>query len=424
MKRRTLLSLAASAAVLTLSACGGGPDGGQEELPTEVSSDLTAEISYGMWAEDQRETVEQMITAFNEEYPNITVNVTVTPWDNYFTRLQTQASGGDLPDVFWLNSGNFELYASEGQLQSLDDLGLDMSNFPESLVETYSYDGAVYGVPKDYDTIGLFYNEALFEQAGVEAPTEDWTWDDYHETASAISEALATEEIYGATGGWSNQELIYPMIYSYGGQVITDDGTSGYDSDAAKQAFQLLADMTADGSTPSAQFIAENWGTEVFGSGRTAMLVGGNWNAGILKDMPAYDDIRVAPMPQGTEHATVIHGVGHVMSANSANKEATAALLRFMGGEEAGQIQGESGGAIPAYEGLADGYLGQYPSMDMQIFVDSANEYAFPMPASKNTSAWMDAETQWFPRIVGGEVSVDEGAQGLADEMNEVLEQE
>ncbi|MDO5662567.1 MAG: sugar ABC transporter substrate-binding protein [Brachybacterium sp.] len=424
MKRRVFLGSVAAASAGLLAACGGGAGGSDEEIATDVDADTTAEISYGMWSEDQRPTIEQMIEAFNEEYPNIAVNITVTPWENYFTKLQTQAGGGDLPDVFWMNAGNFALYAVEGQLQSLADLDVDATKFPEALVETYTHDGTVYGYPKDYDTIGLFYNEALFEQAGVDVPTADWTWEDYHATAREISEALSDDGIYGAIGGWSNQELVYPMIYSYGGQIITEENISGYDSDPAKTAFQLMADMEADGSTPDVAFTAENWGAEVFGSARAAMMTGGNWNAGILKDMPAYDDIRVAPLPQGTQRATVIHGVGHVMSASSSHKDAAAALITFLAGEKAGQIQGESGGAIPAYEGLEAGYTDQYPTMDMQVFVDGATEDAFPMPASKNTQAWMDAEATWFPQIVGGDVTVAEGAEGLATDMNAVLQDE
>lgn len=427
MKRRLFLGTAVAASAGVLASCGDGGGGGgeaNEDIATEVAADTTAEISYGMWAEDQRPTIEKMIAAFNEEYPNITVNITVTPWENYFTKLQTQASGGDLPDVFWMNAGNFALYAGAGQLQSLADLEVDASKFPQALVETYTHDGTVYGYPKDYDTIGLFYNEALFEKAGVEAPAEGWTWEDYHSTAKEISEKLKGEEIYGAIGGWSNQELVYPMIYSFGGKIITDEGTSGYDSEAAKKAFQLMADMESDGSTPDVAFTAENWGTEVFGSGKAAMMTGGNWNAGILKDMAAYDDVRVAPMPQGDQPATVIHGVGHVMSAKSGNKDAAAALITFLAGETAGRIQGESGGAIPAYEGLEADYTEQYPTMNMQVFITGATEHAFPMPASKNTQAWMDAESTHFPQIVGGEVTVDEGASALASDMNAVLEDE
>lgn len=428
MKRRLFLGTAVAASAGVLASCGDGGGGGgeaDEDIATEVAADTTAEISYGMWAEDQRPTIEKMIAAFNEEYPNITVNITVTPWENYFTKLQTQASGGDLPDVFWMNSGNFALYAGEGQLQSLDSLEVDPANFPEALVETYSFDGTVYGYPKDYDTIGLFYNEAVFEQAGVDVPTADWTWDDYHTAAKAISDALSAEGIYGAIGGWSNQELVYPMIYSYGGEIISEDlTTSGYDQEPARRAFQLMADMEEDGSTPNVQFTAENWGAEVFGSGKAGMMTGGNWNAGILKEMPAFDDIRVVPLPAGDNEATVIHGVGHVMSANSQNKDAAAALITFLAGEEAARIQGESGGAIPAYAGFESAYAEQYPSLDMQVFVDAAQSDAFPMPASKNTAAWQNEESTWFPQIVGREVTVEEGSTSLAEAMNAVLADE
>ena len=421
MKRRHFLGLGAAGASAYLLAACSNDKGSGGEVASQVPSDLTATVTYAMWAEDQKATIQQMVAAFNKSYPNIKVNITVTPWENYFTKLQTQANGGQLPDVFWMNSGNFSLYASEKQLEPLGPLGIDSSVFVNGLNETYSYDGTIYGAPKDYDTIGLFYNKAILQRAGVPEPTADWTWDTYHENAKKISDKLKGEGIYGAGGGWANQELLYPLIYTYGGKVITDDKKSGYDSEAGKKALKLIHDMAADGSTPDEKFVAENWITEVFGAGKIGMMTGGNWNAGILKPMKAFGDIQVAPLPKGTQQATVIHGTGHVVSAKSKNKQAAGALVQFLAGKEAGEIQGKSGGAIPAYKGLEQGYVSQYPTLKIkEAFVDVAPS-AQPMPASKNTAAWQKHESEFLPKIVSGELSVDDGAKALAEAINKDL---
>ncbi|WP_446909783.1 extracellular solute-binding protein, partial [Klebsiella pneumoniae] len=68
---------------------------------------------------------------------------------------------------------------------------------PEALVKLYTYDGKHYGVPKDFDTIGVFYNKKIFKDAGVELPTADWTWDDFHDKAKKISDWGKSKGIYG-----------------------------------------------------------------------------------------------------------------------------------------------------------------------------------------------------------------------------------
>lgn len=99
-------SLAGVAAVaLTLSACGGGGDAaedGAEVAPT----DAQAEITYAIWDENQKPAIDQNIKDFNETYPNIKVTVDLTPFQQYFTKLQTQGESRTLPDVFWMNGPN------------------------------------------------------------------------------------------------------------------------------------------------------------------------------------------------------------------------------------------------------------------------------------------------------------------------------
>src|SRR5690625_2303656 len=94
MRRRTFGLAVAAAAGFGLSACSDGGGGGGEDLAMPEDTEISASLNYGIWDDVQAPAMEEIIAAFNEEYPNIEVNITIAPFDQYFTRLQTQAGSG------------------------------------------------------------------------------------------------------------------------------------------------------------------------------------------------------------------------------------------------------------------------------------------------------------------------------------------
>ncbi len=142
--------------------------------------------------------MEKIAEAFTAEHPNVTVEIQLTPYKEYFTKLQTAVSGGSAADVFWMNGPNFQLYASNGVLAPLDDQGgIDPADYSQGLVDLYTFDGKLYGAPKDFDTVALWYNKELFDAAGVAYPEAGWTWDDFTAAAAALTDP--------ATGRWGHR---------------------------------------------------------------------------------------------------------------------------------------------------------------------------------------------------------------------------
>ena len=228
----------------------------------------------------------------------------------------------------------------------------------------------------------------------------------------------------GNTGGLANQALIYPLIMQAGGYVLSEDKTtSGYDSPEALEAFRFLDGMIRDGIAPDVRYTAENPPKDLFNNGRAALYPSGNWEAALLQDSPVLDQLGVAPMIHGAEEANVIHGIGCAMSARSRHKPAASVFLAFLGSEEAHRIQAEAGAANPAFLGTNDAYVEAIPEFSLDVFVDAA-ETALPYPASQNTNAWLQLDELLFPKILGGEESIEDGARELADRMNGVLADE
>jgi len=426
--RRGIAALAGVAGLaLALSGCsgGGGAGGGSGEY-TAPEDDLSAKITYGVWDQNQVPAIQENIDAFNEEYPDVDVTVNVTPYAEYWTKLQTQASSDTLPDLFWMNGPNIGLYGSNGQLEpitgAVDAGDIDLANYPEALVDLYNIDDVQYGVPKDFDTIGIWANKALFEQAGVPLPEGDWTWQEFQDTAAAISSALSAQGIYGGAGGMDGQTTYYNTIFQAGGSVIDGD-TSGYDTPEAQAGIQFWTDLIASGGSPSIQQLTDTTGDQWFTSGKLAMYWGGSWFRSAITDTDLAANVTVLPLPTGEEQATVIHGVSNVVSAASKNKQAAQALQVFLASEDAQQQQGDAGAVIPAFTGTQSAFTESLPDANLQVFLDAA-DYAEPLPVSKNSAAWNAAETELLPQAFSGQRPVAEVAEELAEQMNAALAEE
>ena len=426
MKRRTVLAGMALGGLAMAGCSDGGGGGGGADVDIS-DTEMEATIEFAAWESDFDWAA--VIEGFNEKYPNVTVEVTKSPFKDFFTRLQTQASGGNLPDAFMMNGPNFQLYASHGILASFEGAAesgeLDFANYPEAMEELYTYEDVPYGVPTSYDSIGLWYNEELFEKAGVEVPTDEWTWEDLHETSRAISEALKDEGIYGFAGGAYNQELFYNLIFQAGGAVLNEDATEAqYSSPGSRKALQLLRDMVEDGSSPSIRTTADTSPDELFKSGKAAMVYGGSFRVAGYVDSAVGDVIQVVRLPKGEQRGVVLHGGAVVVNAESDNADAAAAFAVFHGSEEGQQIIGESGASIPAYTGTEQAYIDAHPEYDLEIFPESAEEYGFPYPVSANTQAWLEVESDMVPKILAGELSVEEGTAQLDEKIDALLAEE
>jgi multiple sugar transport system substrate-binding protein len=417
---KKLIALAsASVVVVSLAGC-------SATTPPTDPADVSGEITYNFWDPNYESTADAMIAAFNEEYPDVTVTPIVTPYAQYWTTLKTQASSNTLPDVFWMNMPYFKLYASNGQLAPIDDLvesgAIDPSKYPESITEFYALDGVRYAVPKDVDTNAMWVNTKLFEEAGVPLPDEDWSYDDYRETAKQIQDALGDQGVYGTAFYTAGQTTWYSSIFAYEGEVITADGTkSGWDEPGTLKGLQVWADILADGSSPSVQQLTETTADQWFLNGKAAMFPSiAGASVALIGTAPNAADYKAVPLPQGTRPATVAHALSNVVSAKSKNLAAAQAFQAFLASEDAQLIQAEGGVTISAYEGTADAFAASYPGLDLQVFVD-AIPHGYPYPASINTDEWAGDEFTLIVPALAGASSLEDALAELAVKTDAVL---
>lgn len=395
-----------------------------------LAPDASAELILAYWDKNQTPTVEANIKSFNEKYPNVKVTTNLAGFADYWKKLRTQAEGNNLPDVFWMNGPNIQLYSTNDMLEPLDsitNLGVDWANYPQSLVDLYTVDGKHYGIPKDYDTIGVFYNKKIFQQAGLAEPQSNWTWDDFHESAKKISDWGKSQGIYGCatTIVGDGQGTYYNTIFQAGGFVIKD-GKSGFDDPKSLEGLQCWADWVKDGSVASPKIVTDTKPPEMFKAGKSAMFWAGDWTASELAtDLKGREkEFGVVDLPKKEKQATVIHGLAWVVSKASKNKAAALALAAHMGSKGSEELDAKNGTAIPAFNGTQKAWVDSYPEWNCQLFVDAANTYAIPYPVSKNTDVWANKEGDFLTPAFAGEEDVATAAKKLADFMNDSLAKE
>ncbi len=235
MKKKAIsVLLAAMIGTALLAGCGSSGGTGTSastdsaEAKTTASASGSDTLQVDIWDNNQLAGLQQIADEWTKT-SGVPVKINVITWDQYWTLLEAGASGGEMPDVFWMHSNTAQMYMENNMLLNLDDYiakddAIDLSNYYEGIVSLYSSDGHQYALPKDHDTIALLYNQAIFDKYGVATPTDDWTWEDVYKAASEISKKGAADGVYGyALNTSNNQDGWYNLIYDYGGQIITDD---------------------------------------------------------------------------------------------------------------------------------------------------------------------------------------------------------
>jgi len=378
-------------------------------LPLSAQAYNVSELQVNIWDNNQLAGIQQIADEWTEE-SGVKVTINVVDWDNYWTLLEAGASGGQMPDVFWMHSNTAQMYMENDLLLNLDDYiaaddAIDLANYYEGVVNLYNSNGVQYALPKDHDTIALLYNKALFDKYGVEYPTDDWTWDDLLAAATAITEAGAADGVYGyAINTANNQDGWYNIVYDYGAQIITDDhkGTT-IGSDEGKAAMEKLRQIL-EVSAPQTT-VAETGTDSLFQSGLTAMITQGSWminsfytsenSADYAWAMLPYADVNENGACDPGERYSAYNGLGWAASYQVADPDAAYSLISYLCSEKGQLEQAELGVTMGGMLGVSDAFSNAFPGMDVSAFVRAEEEGdLFFRPYTRNTTVWEDALQQ------------------------------
>lgn len=359
----------------------------------EVRSSFTAgdevELVLMHWSggggEEEDAIVADSIRVFEERNPGIRVK-RINPGDSgqYFTKLQTMMAAGEPPDVFYMADARMPTFVKSDQLASLDDRlagqgELALDDFFTPAVDAFRFngrklgDGPLYGVPKDFTTVGFYWNRDLFDRAGARHPRPGWTWDEFIEAARAVA------RLDDCTGA---EIVTWPFVlrsylWTHGVDILDADGdveTLTMSDPALLAALQTLRDWRfeeegtlvraeAEGIDPASLFLA----------GRLGMV--GPFGRWVVPNYRKIEDFKwdFAPLPSGGTHANVIATVAWSMSNRSRHPDEAWKLLAWLVGEESQDAQARLGLAIPTLKSVArsDAFIDPtIPPASDQVFLD------------------------------------------------------
>lgn len=423
VKKGLAVGLSAVMAFSALTGCGSSTD------------DRTVRLTFQIWDRAQRDGMQALADAYSAQNPGVTVQVQVTSWDEYWTKLEAAAESNQLPDIFWMHTNEILKYADYGMLADVTDLYDDES--PDYYTEHFSdislnnvkgSDGRFYGVPKDKDSICLVYNKEMFDQAGLAYPDESWTWDDLTEASRTIHDKTGK---YGYMAYADDQLGYWSFVYQAGGYILNEDKTkAGFTQPATRRAMEFYTGLQKEDWCPDQRYFAETNPGSAFMSEQGAMYFEGCWNLKTMmednKNMIGKWDVAVLPKcpdpEQGDGRATISNGLCYATGAKGKQLEEARKFLKYAGSEEGQRIQGKSGAAIPAYKGLEDTWVHVFDQYDYVLNVGKCVDMLLYGVQSVNNASrpnWKTQVNDILLKIYSGELALEDGLNAMQKAVDE-----
>ncbi len=305
---------------------------------------------------------QQIIQNFEDENPNVIVQLEPVSGRDYYARLLTQLSAKAAPDIMQIGDDAVPSFVTKNAFVPLDtylkDSNFDTSIYLPGLLDPGKIDGKQYLLPKDYSPLAVYYNKKLFDAASVPYPVDGWTWDDFLATA----QKLTVKDSSGNVSQWGIQlPAAWTTGFEYwvataGGSLISKDGKSfaGFmDSPEVARAVQFYADLYNKYQVaPSpADMNSFGGGNSEFANGKAAMMLFGRWPQSGFKENPNITLGVVAP-PQDKARANVLFWGGFGIATSSMDPDTAYKYLSYVSGEPGAQVWKDW--ALPAVKSVAD----------------------------------------------------------------------
>ena len=411
--KRTILTAAGlvGAAALVLSGCSATSDAGD--------GDVTITYTNFISNAGNEENLDTIVSAFEEENPGVTVEVTTLPYADYFTALQTDLAAGQVADVFDLEYSNYQQFQADGVLAPIEVE--NPAAYRESLLEAYSTDGTSYALPSSFSDVVLYYNADLFDAAGLDYPTNDWTWQDEKAAAEALTDQAA--------GQWGDHQPVsfyeyYKALAQSGGEFLTDDGTAvAFNTPEGVEAAEWLVGKSGTVMPTIEQGQGTpDFDTNLFKEGKLGMLHTGIWVFGAVADVPFNWDIAVEP--GNTQQASAVFSNAVGVSANSDHQAQAAAWAQFLTSSQTMvDVRLEAGWELPPISDEAQlaTYLDKGAPANRQAVFDSLDSIALPPIAATGQTEMQDIMTEELVEAQAGRKTVQDALDSAEERINAVI---
>ncbi|MER7367248.1 ABC transporter substrate-binding protein [Nonomuraea wenchangensis] len=408
MSRKKTRALLALAGLLTATAaCGGGGEAG----------DGPVTLDYVMWVDSQVPAYKQCADAFTKKNPDITIKLSSVAWAQYWQNLTTQVVSGTAPDVFRDSVAYYPQFAKNNQLLDLTEYverdKVDLGQYQKGLADVWVRDGKRYGLPLDWDTIGVFYNKDQVKEAGLDpAGFGEWTWNPQDGGTFEKAIAALTVDEKGRRGTDPDFDKEHVKVYGIAPDYNTGAlGQTGWAAFAASNGFKYLdknpfgtkyfyddpklaetidwfAGLIKKGYAPPYDKQSALGGDAVLQGGKTAMVMAGSWMAKPYLDNKTLN-LAVAPLPVGPEgRRSPINGVSDAIYAGTKHKEEAWQWVKFTASAECQDLVAATTEVLPAITTSSEKALAAHEAAgrDVKPFVDEAKAPGgtFLLPVTDN----------------------------------------
>lgn len=428
MKMKKVLAwMLAGVMMVGLTGCGSSSDEKSSEAVKEETSSASGEqitLRMAWWGSQSRhDATNKVIEMYEAKNPNVKIEAEFYDFDSYFTKLDTLVAADDVWDIFQLG-GNFPKY--ENNIEMLDSYiesgTLDAKDTTESFLKTtQNSKGDQVGISIGTNTYGIAYDPAIFAEAGVKEPADNWTWDEWKEACLTITEKLG---IFGS----SKMDNFIAGVTQRVSQTEKDanffnkEGTGLAWTDPKPMAdyLTMLKELTDAGAYPDAGAVKEikDIENDYLVTGDAAMTwVASNQVNSIIN--AAGREIKIAPVPRITQdgaYGMIVQSSQMLsISKSSKNKEEAAKFTNyFVNDIEANKVlNGERG--VPIMTKVRDEVKAQADDANKVIydFVDKIGN--FPVEDSNVISPEPKTEIEdqdklLVEKVQYGELTPDEAA--------------
>ncbi|MBM7570205.1 ABC transporter substrate-binding protein [Aquibacillus albus] len=348
-KKHFWMGLLLALVMLVVTACGddeeqanGNENSGENAGESSgESEEEQVEIRFTWWGDTARhEIYNEIADRFEEQNPNITVKREFGGWTDYWDKLTTQTAGGNAPDIVGMHQFYVSDYARRGALLSLNDLvdsgNLDLSKFPQSVVDSGKIGEDIIMVAQGITMSGYAYNTALFDELGIEYPDHNWTYQDLEDISRQVNEAT-NGEVYGTSdmsGGQLQPNFRY-FVRQKGKDLFTEDGQIGFEKEDLVEWWAMWKEWREDGLIPDGATQTEFEGApleqNLFTTGQSALYQIPANQIHLYQEQFDEGEIQMVRIPslQGGESGEFIEGAYLSITKDSEHPEEAAKFIDF-----------------------------------------------------------------------------------------------
>jgi multiple sugar transport system substrate-binding protein len=390
-----------------------------------------------IWTTDDNPARQAQIKIFNDMFPKL--NLTIDPNNNDQSKIIVQTMAGIGPDVIdCYDRRQLHTYYQAGILADITDMAKEAGTTAdiswEAAKENMTIDGRQYGFPTNPGPWVIFYNKNLFDKNHVPYPKDDWTWDDFVDTAKKLTVKNADgrrNESFGCMG----YDLM-EAVWQNGGTFFSPDGTHcTLDEPAAVGAAKWLMDLQfVHGCAPSpseedAMAAAGGWGQGIvtlFSAERLGMIRYGRWGLVVWRKDPKLR-VGVAPLPRGKERATTFVTRISVLNKKSPYMKEAFNFMKFLASDAYGNQINDSADNCAPVKALCytDRFLHnpQYPQEDFNDVFRQEMKYARSVELSKFVNPYVANRVyqRHLDLMRNRQESPEEGMKALAAEVNKEI---